>query len=135
MAACIGLKTTESVIVRPVPNSRIEPSRSQHPQDPFNMTEGTSNGCFSFRRNGDTLIVIASDDEDWEHVSVHVQARPNRCPTWAEMCWIKERFWLPTECVMQLHVPDAKHVNVHETTLHLWRPKSADIPLPPTCFV
>ena len=77
------------------------------------------------------LTVIASGaDEDilWEHVSVSL---PARCPTWAEMDYVKKIFWRDDEAVMQLHVPAALKVNTHENCLHLWRPIRATIPLPP----
>ncbi|MCX8016968.1 MAG: hypothetical protein N2690_03550, partial [Rhodocyclaceae bacterium] len=32
------------------------------------------------------LRVIASHEDGWEHVSV---SRPDRCPTWEEMCRVK----------------------------------------------
>lgn len=91
------------------------------------------------------LIVIACDDSpadgvDWEHVSVHgVTVVPgnfmNYTPSWLEMCWIKDQFFEPHECVMQLHVPTAEHINTHAHTLHLWRPTKAEIPRPPQILV
>lgn len=65
----------------------------------------------------------------WEHVSVSFE---NRCPTWQEMDFVKDQFWLPDETVMQLHVPKHLHVNVHPYCLHLWRPLFTAIPLPPS---
>ena len=78
-----------------------------------------------------TLTVIASDADQeiaWEHVSVSLEAR---CPTWAEMDYVKKIFWPDDEVVMQLHVPAELKVNTHENCLHLWRPLRATIPLPP----
>ena len=79
---------------------------------------------------------IASDGEGWEHVSVLIKKATNmaqidRCPTWAEMCAIKELFWDdPDDCVVQFH-PAAKHyVNNHRHCLHLWRPTEDSIPVP-----
>lgn len=81
---------------------------------------------------GGTLTVIASADDEWEHVSV---SRTNRCPNWPEMCRIKELFFHDTETVMQLHVPPEDHVNVHPYCLHLWRPLTKDVPRPPSIYV
>ena len=78
--------------------------------------------------DGAVLCVLASSGEGWDHVSV---SRKNRCPNWAEMCHVKDLFFLPTECVMQLHVPASDHVNNHPYCLHLWRPiDCGEMPFP-----
>lgn len=90
-------------------------------------------GLFFIRHAGQaTLRVIAGVGDGWEHVSVSL---PNRCPTWAEMCKIKELFWDEDDCVMQLHPPKEDWVNNHEFCLHLWRPLDIDIPRPPAMMV
>lgn len=73
------------------------------------------------------LFVIASDGEGWEHVSVSL---PDRCPTWDEMCVIKNLFWGDEDCVVQYHPPKSEYVNNHPFTLHLWRPCDAVFPRP-----
>jgi len=79
------------------------------------------------------IIASAGDPEiAWEHVSVSLD---KRCPTWDEMAYVKDLFWLPSETVMQLHVPQAEHKNLHPFTLHLWRPKHVEIPRPPSITV
>lgn len=78
------------------------------------------------------IQVIASDGEGWEHVSVSL---PNRCPTWTEMCRVKELFWDPEDCVMQLHPPKSEWISNHQYCLHLWRPVSVWIPTPPSWMV
>lgn len=70
---------------------------------------------------GIQLQVIATIDDGWEHVSVTV-AGHKRCPTWEEMSFIKDFFWMSSEWVMQFHPPDAVKVNEHPYCLHLWRP-------------
>ena len=84
-----------------------------------------------------TLTVIASSGQkelgvDWEHVSVSL---PNRCPNWPEMCFVKDLFWDAEETVIQLHPPKSQWINNHPYCLHLWRPKSVSIPLPPSVAV
>lgn len=79
-----------------------------------------------------TLKVIASAGEGWEHVSVSL---PNRCPNWPEMHAIKQLFWLDEEAVMQLHPPQSDYRSYYDYCLHLWRPISQDIPLPPGILV
>ena len=92
------------------------------------------------------LIVSAGDAEGWEmagwplplfdHVSVSVRD-PNgplsldRCPTWDEMCFVKDLCFEPEECVIQYHPPKSKYVNCHPFTLHLWRPVGVELPQPP----
>lgn len=102
-------------------------------------------GAFLFPYNATTLTVIVCDGDEarpevdvdhlargWEHVSV---STPTRCPTWAEMDFIKNVFWREDEVVMQLHVARADHVNVHPYCLHLWRPRHQAIPLPDPALV
>lgn len=94
---------------------------------------GNNGAFFVPSRPGKTPFkVIASDGEDWDHVSVSL---PNRCPTWEEMCRIKDLFWDETDAVMQLHPPRADWVNNHSYCLHLWRPQTEAIPRPPSMMV
>jgi len=78
------------------------------------------------------LVIIASADGDWDHVSV---SRKNRCPNWTEMEYIKRAFFQDHETAMQLHVPTDEHINAHPYCLHLWRPQKTKIPRPPAIFV
>ena len=78
------------------------------------------------------LTIVFSNGEGWEHVSV---SRRDRCPTWDEMCVVKSLFWSDDECVMQLHPAKADYINQHSYCLHLWRPKLAEIPMPPKVAV
>ena len=73
------------------------------------------------------LRIQASDGMGWEHVSVSTAIR---CPTWAEMSFVKDLFWDEEDCVMQLHPPKSQYVNNHPYCLHLWRPTSQAIPQP-----
>jgi hypothetical protein len=83
---------------------------------------------------GEKLRCIATAGEGWDHVSVspHVS---KRTPSWAEMSYAKATFFHEKEVVMQLHVPEEDHINVHPYCLHLWRPHDAKIPLPPKVMV
>lgn len=86
------------------------------------------------------LKVIASDGllvpepalAGWEHVSVSL---PMRCPTWAEMAYVKGVFWDPGDCVVQFHPPESEYVNNHRFCLHLWRSIAQPFPLPPAILV
>jgi hypothetical protein len=91
-----------------------------------------NNGAFCLRLRGQVLQVIISDGEGWDHVSVSCT---NRCPTWAEMCWVKDIFFEPEESVMQLHPPKSEWISNHPNCLHLWRPQAQEIPSPPSYMV
>lgn len=53
----------------------------------------------------------------WEHVSISGQ---KFTPSWAEMCWVKDVFWLAEEPAFQMHPPKSEWVNNHPFCLHLW---------------
>lgn len=78
------------------------------------------------------MAIIASWCGGWEHVSVSLQ---NRCPTWDEMCRIKDIFWGEDECVVQFHPPKSEYVNLHPYCLHLWKKIGEKADLPPKEFV
>ena len=69
---------------------------------------------------------------EWEHVSVSLQ---RRTPTWEEMCFFKDIFWLDTEACLQFHPKKAEHVNCHRYCLHIWRPCDGEFPSPPSEMV
>ena len=68
-------------------------------------------------------LVVGTNEEGWEHVSVELCAR--RLPTWEEMCIIKDIFWDDEEEVVQIHPKKSQYVNMTEA-LHLWRPVNGD---------
>lgn len=93
------------------------------------------NGMFLPRVGHRRLLCIISDGVGWQHVSVSIPGSPNETPTWADMCAVKDLFWEPEECVMQLHPPHSQYVNMHKGCLHLWKPLDAPIPMPPGWMV
>jgi hypothetical protein len=95
-------------------------------------TNDGNNGAFTWRTLKGQIRCIASDQEGWEHVSVSLE---NRCPTWAEMCLIKNLFWDEEDCVVQFHPPKSMYVNNHKYCLHLFRPIGQHIPRPPSWMV
>lgn len=93
------------------------------------------NGCFKVYISGRSFKVIASNGGGWEHISVSL-CNQKRCPTWEEMCAIKDMFFGAEECVVQYHPPKSEYVNNHPYCLHLWRPNNgAEIIAPPKEFV
>jgi hypothetical protein len=107
----------------------------EHPQLGSDDTFG-NNGFFWIpyqTRNGLEYRVQASDGMGWEHVSVSLGLPGRnalRCPTWEEMCYIKQLFWDPEDCVVQYHPAKSEYVNRHPFVLHLWRPTDQVIPIP-----
>lgn len=92
-----------------------------------------NDGLFMVTIGRRELKVIASDGGGWEHVSISL---PDRCPKWEEMSRIKRMFWDKDDVVMQLHVADSNHINMHPYCLHLWRPiDGRTIPIPPSYMV
>jgi hypothetical protein len=97
--------------------------------------EGDSScGCFRVPSpiDGQELVIVASSDAAWEHVSV---SRGNRCPNWPEMEFVKRKFFKDDETAMQLHVPVSDHISAHPHCLHIWRPLQQPIPRPPGWMV
>lgn len=94
------------------------------------------NGIFKVYVAGRSFLVVASNGGGWEHVSVSPCNRKRQsCPTWDEMCVIKDMFFAPEERVVQYHPPQSEYVNMHPYTLHLWRPVEKDMPYPPMIFI
>lgn len=97
-----------------------------------NETYG-NNGAFKLKlKHNQVLFAIAGDAFGWEHVSV---SRQDRCPTWDEMCQVKDLFWDEDDCVIQYHPPKSEYVNNHKYCLHLWRPIGVELPMPESILV
>lgn len=117
-----------------------------------------NNGMFNiphYKISHYQFIVQASDGSGWEHASVSLlkeettivkQSKGNhvkrsqfviveRCPTWEEMCYIKDLFWQETDMVMQYHPAKEDYISMHPYCLHLWRPTDQTVPKPPSIFV
>ncbi len=94
--------------------------------------EGDDGGAFNIPFNSRHLHVIASHGGGWEHVSVSLN---NRCPTWDEMCFIKDLFFNDEDYVVQYHPAKSNYVNIHKYVLHLWKPIGIKIPTPPITYV
>ena len=81
---------------------------------------------------GVIFAVIFSNGGGWDHVSV---SNRSRCPTWPEMCQIKDIFFRENECCVEYHPAKKDYVNIHPFCLHIWKPQKAELPTPPTIFV
>lgn len=88
-------------------------------------------GCFKIPCRGIKLFAKVSSGDDqiaWEHVSVSTEIR---CPTWDEMCFVKDLFWEHEETVLQFHPKKSEYVNNHPYVLHMWKLRGVDHKLPP----
>jgi hypothetical protein len=82
------------------------------------------------------LLVIASADLGWDHVSVSArEGNRVRTPSWDEMERVKRLFFEPGDCCVQFHVPVADHLDCHPHCHHLWRWQDGDFPRPPGWMV
>lgn len=89
-------------------------------------------GTFYDKKSRCKLNFIMSWGAGFEHCSVSM---PTRCPSWEQMCSIKDAFWNDDEVCMQLHPAKKNYVNNHPYCLHIWKPIDKEIPLPPTILV
>ncbi len=112
-----------------------------HVPEQWRVMAGKLASNVSFGNNGAFLVpvagvgfvnAIASDGRGWDHVSASL---PDRCPTWSEMCVIKNMFWDEEDCVVQYHPAKGEYINNHPYCLHLWRPTWDKLPTPPKWMV
>lgn len=89
------------------------------------------NGAFFIPRRGG-LIVIASDQGGWEHVSV--SRSDKKIPGWYDLQLVKELFWGDSETVVQFHPKKSEHRSIGEV-LHLWKKSGHEYELPPGIMV
>jgi hypothetical protein len=83
----------------------------------------------------EVLTVISSDGLGWEHVSVSLGPQSKKCPSWDEMCQVKNLFWDEDVAVIQFHPPRTQYVNKHKGCLHMWRRAGRIVELPPMFMV
>jgi len=81
---------------------------------------------------GERCMIIFSDGGGWDHVSVSLKTR---CPTWEEMCHVRDIFFMPEEYAVQYHPPKSLYRNIHPFCLHLWRPHGEQVPMPPIIMI
>jgi hypothetical protein len=114
------------------------PERSRVIESAVDLMGDPTNGRFEVEsvEPGWSLLIIASDGDGWEHVSVHARrGQQTRTPTWKEMTFVKSLFWEDEDVVVQFHPRRSEYVNTHPNVLHLWRPVYGFIPTPPTWMV
>jgi hypothetical protein len=132
--------------VRPATNLTVERYRVR--SGPYaSSREDGNNGQFLIPLSSlvDRIwaLCMVSDGEGWEHVSVSVyrsdtirgRTALDRCPTWEEMCQVKDLFWQPEEATVQFHPRRSQYRNLHQYVLHIWRPTELVLPEPNADFV
>lgn len=110
---------------------RAEKFRRPHPLG-FPQNPGDEFGFFEMPslRGGPIMRMIVSspiDEFEFEHVSISLA---HRCPTWDEMCRVKDLFWDNEDVVVQFHPAKSEYVNLSKTCLHLWRWTKGIFPQP-----
>lgn len=113
---------------------KVEKYRKPHPLG-FPHSPGDPFGWFEIPASavGHKLFVMAAPVDDvWQHLSVSLR---HRCPTWSEMCKVKDLFWEPEEVVVQFHPPKSEWVNNSRFCLHLWSWRGGEMPRPPSILV
>lgn len=127
--------------MRNEPNTRIEKYRDN--DNPIGESPSGKNwGWFKIVRTDPVLKIrnavlrVTSSGSDknsgWEHVSVSLA---HRCPTWDEMCFVKNLFWHESETVLEFHPEQTKYINKMPYCLHLWRKIGENHELPPDMYV
>lgn len=111
--------------------ARAERYRKPHPTR-LSHKVGDTFGWFEFptKLGGPVIRMQVSPgylEFEFEHVSVSLA---HRCPTWEEMCKVKDLFWDEEDTVVQFHPPKAEYVNLSKTCLHLWRWTKGKFPAP-----
>jgi hypothetical protein len=117
-----------------------EKYRIKHPYIHDMLLKG-NNGMFSiphYKVAMYELRCMISDGMGFEHVSVTVapiNKNATRCPTWEEMCFVKDMFWNKDEVVIQYHPAESDYVSMHPFCLHLWKPIGVVLPTPDPLMV
>ena len=100
---------------------RAEKFRKPHPMG-FEHSHGDDFGWFEVPSNNigkQTLyVMVAPGDCKWQHISV---SKKKSCPTWSEMCQVKDLFFDSEDVVVQFHPRKSEYVNMAKNCLHLWR--------------
>ena len=91
------------------------------------------NGWIKLGRSvADAAVVVWSWGGGWDHVSVSFS---KRCPTWDEMCKVKDAFFRDDECCVEYHPAKKDYVNFWPYCLHIWKPQTEEIPKHPKLYV
>ena len=110
--------------------SRAEKYRRTHPLG-FPHKPGDDFGWFIIptTRTGPVIAIQVNsacpESDWWDHASASLA---HRCPTWEEMCMIKDLLWNAEDCVVQFHPPKFEYINMAKHCLHLWCWRGGSMP-------
>ncbi len=89
--------------------------------------------CVINTHEGPVDVIFTMDEDGWEHVSVSPRGSKRDgvqpCPTWNQMCEVKDVFWDKDEGVVQFHPPEKYYLHGicgSTNILHLWKPTDND---------
>lgn len=82
----------------------------------------------------EVYLVMFTKQLGWEHASIS-PLRKKKLPDWNIMCRLKDLFWTEDECCVQYHPAKKDYVNMHEYTLHMWKPYIEELVTPPSIMV
>lgn len=82
----------------------------------------------------ETYLVMFTTQLGWEHASISYLHK-KKLPDWNIMCRLKDLFWTEDEACVQYHPAKEDYVNMHEYTLHIWKPYLENLPTPPSIMV
>lgn len=86
------------------------------------------------KRGYTTASVVWSYGGGWDHVSV-APLDERIMPTWNDMCFVKEMFFEDDEAAVEYHPAKKENISRVPNCLHLWRPQTEEMPMPPSIFV
>ena len=109
---------------------RIEEIKADKRIQANQTSEDGFNGWITIR--GTIFFFVCSWGGEWDHVSVSLKTR---CPSWDEMCQIKDIFFRKDECCIEYHPAERDYVNLHPYCLHIWKPQKEKVPTPPMRYV
>ena len=78
-------------------------------------------GMISLPDSGDATVVVGTDEDGYEHVSV-APTNQRKLPSWDDMCYVKNIFWDEEEECYQIMPKKSEYVNIKKNCLHLWKP-------------
>lgn len=109
------------------------PEKYRHTKGIWGTKNGDNWGLFFIPsiKGAPLKVICAPSEAEWQHVSVSL---PDRCPTWTEMCKVKNLFWDANETVVQFFPREDEYINNHRFCLHMWKHKDGHN-LPPSILV
>ena len=81
----------------------------------------TYNDMINLPDSGLCTCVFGLNEYGYEHVSMS-PCKKNKIPSWEDMTYLKNIFWMDEEECYQIMPRKSEYVNIKGNCLHLWRP-------------